>query len=990
MELDPYNPARSEQPVNGLARTTTKRRGQSKAHAILGISDDAINPPAAPDAPKAPPASFRSSGGNVAQSERRSGELSRSFSARARGLPIDQDIRNSEKRYNDWAESHNEPQRERRHRTSNEPSLPSSSRNDAPTRVSSSNYPTSQRRASDTATSQRQPASIAQPVRSSTVRQPKDPISPTSPTAGEWSHRSPLQKLEGTLNDISKEEKRARVQEAEMLLRESQAGRSSRREPREVLAAQGSGQTPERRTSRRVPTSEPTRIEDPNVTRSSSTRQRENLPPTSTSEFRETETKRLPADRPRHSEYREHQRASKRAEPTARSRQDDRRRYHTENEAFEPESDDRARPTRAATTREAPTTEMTVLQKTQTRPVSYQPQKANQEDQSPLTRSDQHRESQIGRHTSKRGQDHSDPTTYSPDIGQDRVSAPVHEDIAVRRTQVPDYLENRTSGLLHESNSSHKAALAEAAVIGAGTAAAVARSNSRKLQKAPPKDLGPPVTNNRRRWSPEEREQYDNAVPAPKPDVENEKYYLDHSPPQAQLAVQKMRQPQTTNRQVPLGGSEDVVQSPAQHKHHLSDTFHHKPRQQSVSFREPSSTIRKLDEWRNGGVVRLSEADFDLRAPSKDKAWWEGGGSGRRKSSAKTADRNRALDTLEGRIEHNEGPVKSFDPPLYLQCGPLLRYTGLRKEKIAKSNPRAPTERETWRGSVMIVTKDSQSSYSIPPTLRLFAQPMDLIPPPPAHIDDENGEKLAPEHVDPIAGLTKMSRAGRTLYVKPVENLEEERDVSRIETDDGLFEESPSFVDGEGGPFLSNSKNRLSAVDGETAGKFREISGVRLYADPSRNVTFWRFSLEVELGDTQRRIAYSINRGPAIGFWVPARGQSMNIMFYSCNGFSLSVDPNNFSGPDPLWRDVLNTHQSRPFHVMIGGGDQIYNDAVSRQTTIFQDWLAIKNPHDKHSYPFSPEVKNELESFYLERYCMWFSQGLFGMANSQIPMINIW
>jgi hypothetical protein len=214
--------------------------------------------------------------------------------------------------------------------------------------------------------------------------------------------------------------------------------------------------------------------------------------------------------------------------------------------------------------------------------------------------------------------------------------------------------------------------------------------------------------------------------------------------------------------------------------------------------------------------------------------------------------------------------------------------------------------------------------------------------------------------------------------------------VSRVENDDGLFEESPSFIDSEGGQILSNSKSRLRAVDGETVGKFREIRGVRLYADPSRNVTFWRFSLEVELSEHQRRIGYSINQGPTIGFWVPARGQSMNIMFHSCNGFSLSVDPDHFSGPDPMWRDVLNTHQSRPFHVMIGGGDQIYNDAVSRETTIFQDWLSIKNPHEKHQFPFSPELKNELESFYLERYCMWFSQGLFGMANSQIPMVNIW
>lgn len=75
---------------------------------------------------------------------------------------------------------------------------------------------------------------------------------------------------------------------------------------------------------------------------------------------------------------------------------------------------------------------------------------------------------------------------------------------------------------------------------------------------------------------------------------------------------------------------------------------------------------------------------------------------------------------------------------------------------------------------------------------------------------------------------------------------------------------------------------------------------------------------------------------------------------------------------------------------MIGGGDQIYNDAVMTQTTLFQDWLNIKNQHHKREAPFSAEMQEELEDFYLDRYSMWFSQGLFGMANSQIPMINIW
>ncbi|KAI9813112.1 MAG: hypothetical protein M1827_004332 [Pycnora praestabilis] len=336
-----------------------------------------------------------------------------------------------------------------------------------------------------------------------------------------------------------------------------------------------------------------------------------------------------------------------------------------------------------------------------------------------------------------------------------------------------------------------------------------------------------------------------------------------------------------------------------------------------------------------------------------------------------------------------KGPT-AFTPPLFLKCGPLLRYTGMRRENVSQSgrNGTKNLEREMWRGSVMIVTSDADSSYSSAPTLRFFPQPMDLSPPPPAQVDGGNGEQLAPEYVDPIAGLKHVSRTGRTLYVKPVEHLGEGIDLSRVENNDGLFEITPRSSASHQRSTAAAGRPRSVSRDGEKASVHKEVKGVRLHVEPG--VTFWRFNIEVELTSRQERVAYRINQGPAIGFWVPARGQTMNIMFHSCNGFSLSVNSNDFSGPDPLWRDVLNTHTHRPFHVMLGGGDQIYNDAVMKHTTLFQEWLMIKNPVHKHSAEFTPEMQQELDTFYLDRYAMWFSQGLFGMANSQIPMVNIW
>lgn len=47
----------------------------------------------------------------------------------------------------------------------------------------------------------------------------------------------------------------------------------------------------------------------------------------------------------------------------------------------------------------------------------------------------------------------------------------------------------------------------------------------------------------------------------------------------------------------------------------------------------------------------------------------------------------------------------------------------------------------------------------------------------------------------------------------------------------------------------------------------------------------------------------------------------------------------------------------------------VYNDAVSKKTKLFKEWLAIKNPLHKNHSAFTDSMAAELEEFYLERYC---------------------
>ncbi|RAO65330.1 uncharacterized protein BHQ10_001342 [Talaromyces amestolkiae] len=170
----------------------------------------------------------------------------------------------------------------------------------------------------------------------------------------------------------------------------------------------------------------------------------------------------------------------------------------------------------------------------------------------------------------------------------------------------------------------------------------------------------------------------------------------------------------------------------------------------------------------------------------------------------------------------------------------------------------------------------------------------------------------------------------------------------------------------------------------------------KLYEDPVK--AFWRFQFSFPLTEYEARWAYAIpgfkyvnesaSNASEWTFTVPAWNQSMRIMFHSCNGFSVGTDTDSWAGP-ALWNDVLRVHEKRAFHVMIGGGDQIYNDGI-RVDGPLNDWTNIKNPIKRQAHDFSEKLRAECDEFYYKNYVRWYNHEPFKTANGQIPQINIW
>lgn len=118
----------------------------------------------------------------------------------------------------------------------------------------------------------------------------------------------------------------------------------------------------------------------------------------------------------------------------------------------------------------------------------------------------------------------------------------------------------------------------------------------------------------------------------------------------------------------------------------------------------------------------------------------------------------------------------------------------------------------------------------------------------------------------------------------------------------------------QGGYGSGGGKEEMFRVEGQKIWIYRGLSGSN---------SFWRFKLEVQLGETEMPVHYALNNGRELAFYVPGRSQNMRWVGHSCNGFSAGVDTEAFNGPDPLWNDLLKRHAQQPIHLLVGGGDQI-------------------------------------------------------------------
>ncbi|CZR60820.1 uncharacterized protein PAC_10716 [Phialocephala subalpina] len=308
-----------------------------------------------------------------------------------------------------------------------------------------------------------------------------------------------------------------------------------------------------------------------------------------------------------------------------------------------------------------------------------------------------------------------------------------------------------------------------------------------------------------------------------------------------------------------------------------------------------------------------------------------------------TADTH-GLDAQHDGVANTPSTHGSLD----VRCGPLLNYRRM--------------ENRTWYGSVLIVTRGGGSKESpVIPELHLRFGPRSSSPIlSNGQFNDTQGTNgIRSEPYGTVNGVHYSKQQATTVP----------RDSSNGAS--------------------ANGTNGTVASSVET-----KVPGTKLYSDPAN--TFWRFDLKVPMQEAELHCHYEIpgltfeaeKKTDKQGFFVPAISQSMRIMFHSCNGFSVGTDEEAWNGA-ALWNDVNRVHEKTPFHVMIGGGDQIYNDGI-RVGGPLRPWTDIGNPHKRREYPFPESLRKQCDDYYVNNYIRWYGTEPFASANGQIAQLNIW
>jgi hypothetical protein len=191
-----------------------------------------------------------------------------------------------------------------------------------------------------------------------------------------------------------------------------------------------------------------------------------------------------------------------------------------------------------------------------------------------------------------------------------------------------------------------------------------------------------------------------------------------------------------------------------------------------------------------------------------------------------------------------------------------------------------------------------------------------------------------------------------------------------------------------------------------------EIGAPQVAADltQSAGCVYWRWPLEARRGKAPRSIGYAVEPRPGcviaglserleIGqLAVPARGELPRIAFFSCNGISSYGLTRGVDDLEALWKQLGRLHgredgpseeHTGPYHLLLGGGDQVYSDWMWEEMPELKD-LAQKSYRERvHARP-SPGFPEAALRLYVQTYVENWGSPPRAAVFARVPGLFVW
>ncbi|ORY45905.1 hypothetical protein BCR33DRAFT_154781 [Rhizoclosmatium globosum] len=265
-----------------------------------------------------------------------------------------------------------------------------------------------------------------------------------------------------------------------------------------------------------------------------------------------------------------------------------------------------------------------------------------------------------------------------------------------------------------------------------------------------------------------------------------------------------------------------------------------------------------------------------------------------------------------------------------------------------------------------------------------FSPVKDYLPSSHAQYPVITGRKESAEHLS--ANFPKMLLTATPFQLNPLTPLSDSSQFRQPNTLGPLLR----FSDISNGVW-KGSVLVINTLNGATPNCVLSTGSVStpLLIDSFAGYSFYRFDLTIPLLDQSQRISYTIESTftkSTHTFHIPRISDEARFTFWSCNGFG-DVEHQDKLGHAPMWKDLLKNHDHSPFHIQIGGGDQIYIDGPIDLfgVPLLKQFLETPDINDRDKVEWTMEHEVTVSERYFVGYVHHFQEDGFKEALAQIP-----